>query len=77
MNKDIELKKMEEEEEEEENSDEFKQISHFSNDGSVHFLSFGIELSRNHPILKDEKLPNEIKDKFRGASIEVDQANVS
>lgn len=71
------IQEIEQKKKEEENPDEFKQISHFSNECSVHLLHFGIELSKNHPILKDEKLPNEIKDKFKGASIEVDKSNVS
>ena len=29
----------------------------------MHFLKFGIELSNNHPILRDAKFLNEIKDK--------------
>jgi len=34
-------------------------------------------LSKNHPTLNDAKFLNEIKDKIKGATIEVDKVNVS
>ena len=63
-------------EQEEANPNEFKQIAHFSNDVNVHFLKLGIELSKNHPILKDIKFHNEIREKIKGASFEVDLPKV-
>ena len=59
------------------NKTEFKQLSHFSSERTVHILQFGIVLSKNHPVLKDPEVLHELREKTKGAQIEVNQARVS
>lgn len=40
---------------------EFKQLSHFSSESNQHILQFGVVLSKNHPVLKDPEVLNELR----------------
>lgn len=58
-------------------SEEFKQISNYLTEENVHMIRFGISLSKNHPILKDQAFHDEMREKIKGIKLSVDEPNVS
>ena len=44
----------------------YTKISNFQQESSNHFISLGIELSKNHPVLKNTQFIGDIQEKLKG-----------
>ena len=51
----------------------FKPLSRFSQEQNIHMLSLGIQLSSNHPVIKDNKFLTDIQEKIKGLSLSSDK----
>lgn len=55
----------------------FKPLSRFSSEQNIHLISLGIQLSSNHPVIKDDKFLNEIQEKIKGLALSSNQKDAT
>lgn len=53
-----------------EDDNSFQMISSYSASQNQHIFKLGIQLTRNHPLLKNEKVFQEMREKIKGIQIE-------